>query len=112
MGNKANRLGAEAQAQRLEGLIRARGDYAHIEVRALGGHLVVQAQEQGEARRIARLTPVGGGLYGLSFCNHRGRWEPMPFSGTTAQLAEDLISALGVYLQRLDFSDPTSGMGH
>lgn len=94
-------LGLASSAARLEGLIRQRGDYAHVQVQARAGHLVVKARDtQGTEIIIARATPIGGGEYGLSFRTHGGRWEPMPVSGVMEQIAEGLIGFLGPYLDR------------
>src|SRR5439155_14455495 len=61
-------LGLGSTAARLEALIRQRGDYAHVEVQARAGHLLIKTQDgQGVQSVIARATPMGGGQYGLSF---------------------------------------------
>lgn len=91
------------EAQKLVALIRTRGDYAHIEVQARAGHLVIESREGDDTTPIARLTPLAEGLYGLSFCNHTGKWEPMPFTGPMERITEDLLAALAPYLQRMDF---------
>ena len=92
------------EAQKLEALIRGRGDYAHIEVQARAGHLVIESREGKDTKTtVARLTPLAGNLYGLSFCAHTGKWEPMPFTGPLEKIADDLLEALAPYLQRMDF---------
>ncbi len=90
------------EAELLCGAIRSLGDYAHVTVRAQRGHLNVYA---GDVEPVARLTPLGAGRYGLSFRNHSGRWEPMPFAGNMQEMTQRLVSALGRYLERWDFSD-------
>jgi hypothetical protein len=91
------------EAQKLEALIRRRGDYGHIEVRERAGHLVIESREGEDTRTIARLTPLEGGLYGLSFCKHTGKWERMPFTGPMEKIADDLLATLAPYLQHMDF---------
>lgn len=93
----------EAQAQRLEVLIRARGDYGHLQVRSRAGHLVIEACGQGGADPVARLTPLGSGQFGLSFHNHSGRWEPMQFQGSLEAVVDDMFASLGPFLERMDF---------
>ena len=96
-------------AERLRDAIHARGDYGHVGVRPERGHLIVYS---GDEHPVARLTPLGAGHYGFSFHNHTGRWEPMPFSGDLNQVADALVNALGIYLERRDFSRWNSGSGH
>lgn len=90
-----------SSAARLEGLIRERGDYAHVHVQARAGHLVVKSQDgQATEMTIARATPIGGGEYGLSFRTNAGRWEPMPISGKLEQIVEELLESLAPYIER------------
>ena len=98
---RSRNLGLESSADRMETLIRQRGDYAHVHVQARAGHLLIKTQDsQGVKDLIARATPIGDGQYGLSFRNHAGRWEPMPVSGSMEQFVEGLIEVLGPYLDR------------
>ena len=99
----------EHEAQRLQAGIHALGEYAHVSVRPARGHLNVFA---GDDQPIARLTPLGAGHYGLSFMHHTGRWEPMPLSGPLSAMADTIVSALGPYLVRYDFSSGISGSDH
>lgn len=96
-------------ADTLQRAIRALGDYAHVSVRPLRGHLTIGV-EDGEP--VARCTPLGGGQYGASFRTHTGRWEPMPFVGDLPHLAQALVNALDPYLQRWDFPGRNSGSDH
>ena len=89
--------------------IHALGDYGHVAVRAERGHLTILVDE---GPPVARCTPLGAGQYGLSFHSHTGRWENMPFVGDLVHLAHDLVTALGPYLERPDFSDRKSGSDH
>jgi hypothetical protein len=95
----------EPDATHLQAAIRSTGDYWHVFVRALRGHLVVFSGQD----PIARLTPLAGGHYGLSFHHHTGRWEPMPFSGGLDELANTVVTALAPYLERWDFHREISG---
>jgi antitoxin (DNA-binding transcriptional repressor) of toxin-antitoxin stability system len=97
------------EADTLQRAIRALGDYAHVSVRAARGHLTIVVDD-GEP--VARCTPLGAGQYGLSFHSHTGRWEKMPFVADLTHLANDLVTALGPYLQRWDFPDRKSGSDH
>lgn len=99
----------EQQARQLCDAIRSLGDYEHVHVRAERGHLNIYPDEY---EPVARFTPLGPGEYGLSFRNHRGQWEPMPFAGDIPTLAKDLVTTLAPYLQKCDFTDRISGFRH
>ncbi len=88
-------------AVRLERLMHARGDYAHVTIRAQGHHLVVEVDDGSGAKDpTARATSLGGGLYGVSFRSHTGRWEPVPIQGTLEDVAEALTVEFGPYLDQ------------
>lgn len=88
--------------------IRALGDYAHVTVQFRRGHGVVENDED----PVARLTPLGAGLYGLSFRTHQGRWEKMPWPGPLMEMVDVLVTTLGPYLERTEFPDRNSGSDH
>ena len=89
------------EALALEGLLRKRGDYAHVSVRTRAGHLNVEVEDaEGLRSIVARATPIGSRQYGLSFRTHTGRWEPMPVSGSLHEITEGLVGMLGPYLER------------
>ena len=93
------RASLDADAERLESLVRARGAYAHVGVRAARGHLLVENRSvPADPEVVARATPVGAGDYGLSFRTNAGRWEPMPVAGTLADVAAATVELLGPYL--------------
>jgi hypothetical protein len=96
------------EAEALEHAVHARGDYAHVSVRVHRDHLLIC----NDGDPVARLTPLGGGQFGLAFQTHSRQWEPMPFVGTLAEQAQNLLDALGMYLERYDFSPGKSGSGH
>ncbi len=90
-----------AVAARLEQLVRARGEYGHVTIRAHGNHLVVEVDDGSGAKDpTARATSLGGGIYGVSFHSHTGRWEPVPIQGTLEDVAEALTIDFGPYLDR------------
>lgn len=88
-------------AGRLQSLVRARGDYRHVTVRAQGGHLLIEVDDgSGEKDLVARTASLGAGQYGLSFKSHTGRWEHMPVQGALEDIAQGLTDLLGPYLDR------------
>ena len=92
---------SQSAASELQRVVRARGDYAHVSVRARAGHLNVEVtNEQGACWIVARATPLGDGTHGLSFRKHTGTYEPMPVSGTLEEVADGLTTLLGPYLNR------------
>lgn len=99
----------DEDAERLLRAIQARGDYAHVFVRKLRGQLHVYA---GQEDPVAKLIPLGGGQYGLSFHSHTGKWEPLPSAGDLTEVAAALVDALGIYLERWDFPRRNNGSAH
>ena len=61
-----------------------------------GGHLIVGRTDEHGADPRFRLTPLGGGSYGLSLYR-RQRWEPLPFEGTLQELAETMNHDLAAW---------------
>lgn len=104
-----NRTATAQEAEELARTIHALGDYAHVAVRTQRGQLYIFAADE---EPIARLTPLPGGGFGLSFHSHTGRWEPMPVAGDLAQVARDLVGSLGIYLEKPDFPLGISGSDH
>jgi hypothetical protein len=86
-------------AQELLHLLHQRGR-AHLTVKARGAHLLIQ-DDGGESR--ARITRLAAHKYGLSLPTSSGRWEPLPFAGTLAEVASDLDEQFGFHLD----PDPT-----
>lgn len=106
---KGRRTVTPADIAALTQALCALGDYGHIVARAQRGHLNIYPDD---CAPVARLTPFGPSLFRLGFRTHTGRWEPMPFIGTIAQLAEALVDTLAPYLERTDFTDRNSGSDH
>ena len=97
------------EAAALQRALHALGAYAHVAVRAERGHLNLFIDDDAP---VARVTPIGANQYGLSFHSHTGRWEKLPCIGALVPLAHDLVTVLGPYLQRPDFSGGIRGSGH
>ena len=57
--------------------------------------IVSRSDEMGPDPRF-RLTPLGGGRYGLSLYE-RNRWEPLPYEGTLNELVDVMNSDLAVW---------------
>lgn len=93
------------EAKDLTTAIRAYGRYGHVTVRADRGFLYVDADEE----PVARLKPLSGNTYGLSFHHHTGRWEPTPFKGDLIRIASVLTNEFGAYLESYDFPPAKSG---
>ncbi len=95
-------------AAQLTAAIHALGNYTHVTVEAQRDFLYVHADEE----PVARLTPLGGDQYGLSFHQHTGRWEPTPFTGDLAHLAGVLVTEFGAYFASYDFPPTKNGSAH
>lgn len=87
-----------AAAQRLQQLIRQRGQYGHVEVRSRTQHLIVEVVEEAGREPVARATAINAQEYGLSFRSHTGRWEPLPIVGKLEDIARAITEELGAYI--------------
>ena len=97
------------EADRLQVAIRALGEFAHVSVKTSRGHLNIFA---GDDLPVARLTPLGGGQYGLSFMRSTGRWEPMPFTGDITDMPSTIVTTLAPYLTPYELPSGISGSHH
>jgi hypothetical protein len=95
-------------AARLETAIHALGNYGHVTIEAKRGMLYVLADDE----PVARLSPIAGDQYGLSFHQHSGQWESTPFTGDLAHLARILTTEFGPYFDSYDFPPTTNGSAH
>jgi len=65
-------------------------------VKTWGGHLILgRVDEAGPDPRF-RLTPLGGGRYGLSLYD-RNRWDLLPYEGTLNEMVDVMNNDLGVW---------------
>ena len=78
-------------ATELQCEVQQRG-YERLTVNVQRGHAVVKIDGQA----LARFSPGPGNELQLSYHNHTGRWEPMPFTarkpGEAAQLMLDILA--------------------
>lgn len=61
-----------------------------------GSHVIVGRVDDAGADQRFRLTPLGGGRYGLSLY-HRNRWDPLPYQGTLSEMVEVMNNELGAW---------------
>jgi hypothetical protein len=65
-------------------------------VKVRGGHLILgRVDDVGPDPRF-RLTPLGGGRYGLSLYD-RNRWDPLPYAGTLKEMLDVMNNDLGAW---------------
>jgi len=67
----------------------------HLRVQGRGDHLVIYSEDEGEKVSRARLTRLSPTQYQLGVADHRGRWEPTPFTGTIPELFQLLSEQFG-----------------
>jgi hypothetical protein len=73
--------------------------HAQIVTQAYGRHLLIKRLDDQEPTVVARLTELGRNRYGAAFRSHSGRWEPLPGTGTLAEMAQLVVTLLQPYLQ-------------
>jgi len=66
--------------------LQAKG-FPHLLVRVHGKHVVVYSEHEGEKENRARLTALKQQFYNLGVANHRGTWQPTPYTGSVTELA-------------------------
>ena len=67
-----------------------------LTVKIWGGHLILGRVDQAGPDPRFRLTPLGGGRYGLSLYD-RNRWDPLPYEGTLSKLLDVMNTDLSVW---------------
>jgi hypothetical protein len=93
----------------------ALGDFAHLNVRHDGQHIVVEQpgppDDPDGPEPIFRLTPLGGLPihFGLSFAAQDGRWQKLPVSGLLADVLASAVEMLRPYLVPDRLLSDTSG---
>jgi len=90
----------ESACDTLENKLHAKG-FTHLRVRVHGKHLVIYMEYEGQKVNRARLTQIKQQFYVLGMANHRGTWEPTPFTGSltelTTMLTEQFAFALAEF---------------
>ncbi|WP_127580748.1 hypothetical protein [Paenibacillus koleovorans] len=90
----------EAIGDEVEELLEANG-FSHIQVRPRGQHLILFSTEGGERVNRARLSVIDTRTFGLSMADHRGKWEPTPFTDAPQALTRLLIDQFSFALVNL-----------
>lgn len=65
-------------------------------VKTRGGHLILGRVDDAGPDPRFRLTPLGGGRYGLSLYD-RNRWDPLPYEGTLNELVDVMNNDLAAW---------------
>ncbi|WP_324670183.1 hypothetical protein [Geochorda subterranea] len=90
----------EAAREEIQQLLTALG-FTHLGVLSRGRYLVIYAEEGGEKMPRLRFGRIDQGRYALDMANHRGGWEPTPFTGTLAELFSLVTEQFGWVLLEL-----------
>ena len=72
--------------------------FSHLRVRVHGKHLVIYSEYEGEKENRARLTMIKQQFYNLGVVNHRGTWQPTPYTGSVTELTTLLIEQFALVL--------------
>jgi hypothetical protein len=86
-------------ATELQRQLRSLLGHEQIITQAYGRHLLVKRLDDEASTVVARLTELGRNRYGAAFRSHSGRWEPLPGTGTLAEMAQLVVTLLLPYLQ-------------
>lgn len=58
----------------------------YLQVLSRGNHLVIYSEQDGEKHPRVRFTRIAPKTFQLGIANHRGTWEPTPYTGTIPEL--------------------------
>ena len=92
-------LPAKHYAAELQRQLRSLLGHEQIVTQAYGRHLLIKRLDDGEPTVVARLTEFNRNRYGAAFRSQSGRWEPLPGTGTLAEMAQVIVTLLQSYLQ-------------
>jgi hypothetical protein len=81
-------------------LLATRTELAHLQVRKHGKSLIVHSGSGADEQKHARLTHIAGPNWALSFPHHTGRWDKTPFTGSTTDLIETLVTDFPFFLEQ------------
>ena len=70
-----------------------------VSVKSYGDHLLIQMAGEDRPDTVARLTRLDRSSYSAAFRNGSGRWEPLPGTGSSKEMAELVTTLLEPYLQ-------------
>lgn len=88
------RMSNNADSAKIDLLFKEKG-ITHLQVQGRGDHLVIYSQEEEEKFNRARLTRKSSNKFLLSMANHRGKWEPTPYTGSIDELVALLTEQFG-----------------
>jgi hypothetical protein len=100
---RATRISSPAAPDALVGRVRrgvdALGDFAHLEVRSSGHHVLIESRATDRDRAqgrtpLARLTALGRDAYGLSFYDPSAGWEPIVLVDFLDELVVTMVGGL------------------
>ena len=86
-------------AAHAEARLKALLGHGHISVRPHGKNLHIRLLEDDTETTVARLTETGKNSFTAAFCNHSGRWEPLPGVGALDDTIQLVVDCLEPYLQ-------------
>ena len=92
----------EFDVEALERILADTDGLDHLFVKKRGDSLTICSGGHRTPYRHARLSALGGGVWGLSFPHHSGRWERTPFIGTMDEVVGTLINDFGFYLDDIE----------
>lgn len=93
------------EAIELQRLLRQHLGHDQVVVEKYGDHMVIDVLTPWGQERIARLTPIGRGHYGLGFRSHTGRWVALPYTGPLKAMAKLTAEQLGGHLDPENYAN-------
>ena len=70
-------------------------DLTHLHVTVRASNIVIYSQHGKDKDNRCRFVKLSANTFSLHMADHRGKWEPTPFTGSLEELIELVIEKFG-----------------
>ena len=85
---------SSSTVERVLGLLHEKG-LTHLKVTTRALNIVIYSEHGNEKENRCRFVKMQGNTYNLHMADHRGKWEPTPYTGTIDELVELTTTQFG-----------------
>jgi hypothetical protein len=93
IGLMADKLSG-SPVEKVLGLLHGKG-LTHLKVTARTSNIVIYSEHGKEKENRCRFVKMQGNAYNLHMADHKGKWEPTPYTGTIDELVELITIQFG-----------------
>ncbi len=69
--------------------------HTHLKVTTRASNIVIYSQHARDKENRCRFAKISGNTFSLHMADHKGKWEPTPFTGTIDELVELVSNQFG-----------------